>query len=109
MLAVLGFWATDFFRIPGEMYSMSTIPKTIDIHDALLKSGPMYQLLIWIGLWDVLITAPACKAMMDGEREVRYSFMTIKRSFLWVLIHNSQFVCTILFVAGRLRVDVVRT
>jgi len=84
MIAVLGFWATDFFRIPGDMYSFDAIPKTIDIHDALLKSGPMYQLLFWIGLWDVLVTAPACKAMMDGEREVsvksQYSFVRRVRS-----------------------------
>ena len=49
MLAVLGFIATDFMRLPGDMYSFDSIPKTIDIHDALLKTGPMYQLLLWIG------------------------------------------------------------
>lgn len=65
----MGFIATDFMRIPGDMYSMESIPKTIDIHDALLKSGPMYQLLLWIGLWDLLVTAPAAKAMGDGFRE----------------------------------------
>jgi len=69
MIAVLGFIATDFMRIPGEMYSFDAIPRTIDAHDALLKTGPMYQLALFIGLWDVLITAPACKAMGDGERE----------------------------------------
>ncbi|GMH61017.1 hypothetical protein TL16_g03172, partial [Triparma laevis f. inornata] len=69
MIAVMGFIATDFMRIPGDMYSMESIPKTIDIHDALLKSGPMYQLLLWIGLWDLLVTAPAAKAMGDGFRE----------------------------------------
>ena len=77
MLAVLGFIATDYFRLPGEMYSFEAIPKTIDIHDALLKTGPMYQLLFWIGLWDIVVTAPACKAMMDGNREPGdYSWMT---------------------------------
>ncbi len=69
MLAVLGFVATDFFRLPGEMYSFESIPKTIDAHDALLKSGPMYQLLLWIGLFDLLVTAPAAKAMGEGVRE----------------------------------------
>eukprot|EP00586_Coscinodiscus_wailesii_P004687 CAMPEP_0172478816 /NCGR_PEP_ID=MMETSP1066-20121228/2991_1 /TAXON_ID=671091 /ORGANISM="Coscinodiscus wailesii, Strain CCMP2513" /LENGTH=170 /DNA_ID=CAMNT_0013238697 /DNA_START=186 /DNA_END=698 /DNA_ORIENTATION=+ len=69
MLAVMGFIATDFVRIPGEMYSFEAIPKTIDAHDALLKSGPMYQLLLWIGLWDIIITAPACQALGQGERE----------------------------------------
>lgn len=69
MLAVVGFIATDFFRIPGEMYSFESIPKTVDAHDALLHNGPMYQLLLWIGLFDLVITAPACVATMNGERE----------------------------------------
>ncbi len=69
MLAVLGFVATDFFRIPGEMYSFEAIPKTIDAHDALLKTGPMYQLALWIGLFDLIVTAPAVQAMGNGERE----------------------------------------
>ena len=69
MLAVMGFIATDFFRIPGEMYSFEAIPKTIDAHDILLKSGPMYQIALWIGLFDILVTAPAVQAMGEGERE----------------------------------------
>lgn len=69
MLAVVGFIATDFVRVPGDMYSFESIPKTIDAHDALLKSGPMYQLLLFIGLWDMVITAPAAVAASKGERE----------------------------------------
>ena len=69
MLAVVGFIATDFVRIPGEMYSFEAIPKTIDAHDALLKTGPMYQLLLFIGLFDLIITAPACVAASQGLRE----------------------------------------
>jgi len=68
MLAVVGFIVQDFVRIPGEMYSFSAIPKTVDAHDALLKSGPMYQLLFFIGLWDVIITPMAMKATGEGER-----------------------------------------
>eukprot|EP00592_Proboscia_alata_P000651 CAMPEP_0194376252 /NCGR_PEP_ID=MMETSP0174-20130528/24685_1 /TAXON_ID=216777 /ORGANISM="Proboscia alata, Strain PI-D3" /LENGTH=209 /DNA_ID=CAMNT_0039156831 /DNA_START=126 /DNA_END=755 /DNA_ORIENTATION=- len=67
MLAVVGFIATDFIRIPGDMYSFEAIPKTIDIHDALLKNGPMYQLLLWIGLWDILITGPSVAALDEGR------------------------------------------
>jgi len=69
MLAVMGFIATDFMRIPGEMYSFDAIPSTIDAHDTLLKTGPMYQLALWIGLFDLLVTAPAVQAMGEGERE----------------------------------------
>ena len=69
MLAVLGFIATDFVRIPGEMYSFESIPKTVDAHDILVEKGPMVQLLMWVGLFDLIITAPACAATMKGERE----------------------------------------
>lgn len=69
MLAVMGFIATDFTRIPGDYFSFETIPKTIDAHDALIASGPMWNLLLWIGLFDLVITAPAVQAMGNGERE----------------------------------------
>jgi hypothetical protein len=68
MLAVTGFIVQDFVRIPGEAYSFSSIPKTVDAHNALLTTS-MSQLLLWIGLWDLIITAPSCVALMDGERE----------------------------------------
>lgn len=69
MLAVVGFIATDFVRIPGEMYSFQSIPKTVDAHNILVEKGPMVQLLMWIGLWDLIVTAPACVEAMKGERE----------------------------------------
>jgi hypothetical protein len=67
MLAVVGFIATDFVRIPGDAYSFEAIPKTIDAHNALL-AGPMAQLLMWIGLWELIVTGPAVAATMKGER-----------------------------------------
>jgi len=69
MLAVVGFIATDFVRIPGEMYSFEAIPKTVDAHNILVEQGPMVQLLMWVGLFDLIITAPACAATMNGERD----------------------------------------
>jgi len=69
MLAVLGFIATDYFRLPGEIYSFEAIPKTIEAHDILLKTGPMYQLALFVGLFDILVTAPCMQATGDGERE----------------------------------------
>lgn len=68
MLAVLGFVTTDFVRIPGDAYSFEAIPKTVDAHNALLE-GPMHQLLLWIGLFDLLISIPAVQATMNGERD----------------------------------------
>lgn len=67
MLAVVGFIATDFIRLPGVAYSFEAIPKTVDAHNALLQ-GPMYQLLLWIGLFDLVITYPSIQATMKGER-----------------------------------------
>ncbi|KAL9179701.1 hypothetical protein ACHAXT_008991 [Thalassiosira profunda] len=67
MLAVVGFIATDFVRIPGDAYSFEAIPKTVDAHNVLLD-GPMKQLLLWIGLFDAVITFPAVQATMKGER-----------------------------------------
>jgi hypothetical protein len=67
MLAVVGFIVTDFVRIPGEAYSFESIPKTVDAHNILLE-GPMHQLLLWIGLFDAVITIPAIQATMKGER-----------------------------------------
>jgi hypothetical protein len=68
MLAVVGYIVPDFFRIPGDAYSFAAVEKTVDAHDALIV-GPMHQLLLWISLWDIVITFPAIKAMNDGERE----------------------------------------
>lgn len=68
MLAVVGFIATDFVRLPGEMYSFESIPKTVDAHDTLMAKGPMGQLILWIGLWDLIVTAPAAVAASQGER-----------------------------------------
>jgi hypothetical protein len=69
MLAVCGFIATDFVRIPGDMYSFEAIPKTVDAHTKLIVDGPMVQLLMWVGLWDLIVTGPAISATMKGERE----------------------------------------
>lgn len=69
MLAVVGFIATDFIRLPGDMYSFDAIPKTVGAHDILIEKGPMVQLLMWVGLFDLIITAPACAATMKGDRE----------------------------------------
>jgi hypothetical protein len=69
MLAVVGYIATEFVRIPGDMYSFASIPSSADAHDALLRNGPMYQLFFWIGLFDLCVTAPAVQAVGKGERE----------------------------------------
>ena len=69
MLAVVGWITTDFVRIPGDMYSFEHIPASKDAHDILIADGPMVQLLMWIGLWELIVQGPAISATMNGERE----------------------------------------
>eukprot|EP00585_Thalassiosira_rotula_P007381 CAMPEP_0196139090 /NCGR_PEP_ID=MMETSP0910-20130528/6488_1 /TAXON_ID=49265 /ORGANISM="Thalassiosira rotula, Strain GSO102" /LENGTH=196 /DNA_ID=CAMNT_0041399775 /DNA_START=54 /DNA_END=644 /DNA_ORIENTATION=+ len=101
-LAVLGFIVTDFVRIPGDAYSFDAIPKTIDAHNVLLE-GPMHQLLLWIGLFDLVITIPAVQATMDGEREagdfgIAYTTKDVKtqeRYAMNELLHGRLAMCAI--------------
>jgi Chlorophyll A-B binding protein len=95
MLAVVGFIATDFVRLPGDAYSFETVPNTIDAHNALLTSGPLMQVFMWIGLWELIVTAPACAAMMKGEREPggTYSFASYQTLGL-VVVPSMEVFCS---------------
>jgi len=71
MIAVVGFIVQDFVRLPGDVYSFENVPRTIDAHDKLFEMGwgsPMTQLLLWIGLWDIVVTGPAAYASSKGLR-----------------------------------------
>jgi len=48
MLAFTGFIFTDFYTLPGFEYT------TLEAHDACVASGSMSQLLLWIGLLEVI-------------------------------------------------------
>jgi len=48
MLAFVGFVFTDFYHLPGFDYT------TLEAHDACVASGAMSQLLLWIGLLEVV-------------------------------------------------------
>jgi hypothetical protein len=61
------------------MYSFEAIPNTIDAHNALLHTGPMYQLLMFIGLFDLIITAPAAAAANKGLREPGGKYLSLER------------------------------
>lgn len=67
MLAVLGYIAADSFRLPGEMYSFENVPRAVDAHDALVANGPNLQVVAWVGLFDLVITAPAIGALNEGR------------------------------------------
>merc|ERR1712070_556405 len=55
----------EYVRLPGDTFQGMSV---VEAHDALLKNGPMYQILLWIGLFELFITIPACAATMKGER-----------------------------------------
>jgi hypothetical protein len=109
LLAVVGFIVPDFVRIPGDIYSFEHVPHPSDAHEIMIKDGPLTQLLLWVGLWELIVTGPACSAMMNGEREPGCTFPIVTQ---WELIR----VCIVRFPHpllpslpyNRLRLDVVR-
>jgi hypothetical protein len=50
MLAVLGFVATEFVQLPGEMHHVSVI----EAHNAAIKTGAMNQILLWTGMFEII-------------------------------------------------------
>jgi len=65
MLATVGFVAPEFFRIPGEQFSVEAIPKVIDAHDALPDS--MIQIFGWISFLEAC-SIPALANMNEFDR-----------------------------------------
>jgi light-harvesting complex I chlorophyll a/b binding protein 1 len=60
MLAFVGFIFTDFYTLPGFEYT------TLEAHDACVASGAMSQLLLWIGLLEV-VSAISVDQMLRGS------------------------------------------
>ena len=63
MLAVVGFVFTDFYTLPGFEYS------TVEAHDACVASGAMSQLLLWIGLLEVVSLISIDQMLRGSGRE----------------------------------------
>jgi len=65
MLATVGWIATDLgMRLPGPAYQVSTL----EAHDAMVKFGPMAQILIWLGIIEVF-SFLAITNMMEGTTD----------------------------------------
>ena len=62
MLAVLGFVASGFVQLPGEMHQVSAVAA----HDAAVKTGAMSQILMWTGMFELLSTK-VVSDMLDGN------------------------------------------
>jgi len=63
MLALVGFIFTDFYHLPGFDYT------TLEAHDACVESGAMSQLLLWIGLLEVISTIGINQMLLGSGRE----------------------------------------
>jgi hypothetical protein len=71
MLAVLGLIVPSFVRLPGDAYSFENCPNLIE---APFKLGfgpesPMFQIFLWVALWEVTVAFPAIQAMNEGKRD----------------------------------------
>lgn len=76
MLGCLGLIVQSFVRLPGDAYSFQNCPNSIE---APFKLGfgpesPMFQIFLWIGLWEACVAAPAIQAMQNGERDAGGTF-----------------------------------
>lgn len=63
MLAFVGFVFTDFYHLPGFDYT------TLEAHDACVASGAMSQLLLWLGLLEVVSLISVDQMLRGSGRE----------------------------------------
>ena len=70
MLAVPGLIVPEFYRLPGDAYSFANVPKVMDATDILGfgVESPIFQLIFWIGMWEICVAGPAAFAASNGER-----------------------------------------
>jgi light-harvesting complex I chlorophyll a/b binding protein 1 len=63
MLAFVGFVFTDFYHLPGFDYT------TLEAHDACVAEGGMSQLLLWLGILEVIGFISADQMLRGSGRE----------------------------------------
>lgn len=62
MLATLGFIFSGFVQLPGDVHAVSAVAA----HDVAVKSGAMYQILLWTSLFEIVSTK-AVSEMLEGS------------------------------------------
>lgn len=62
MLGVLGFVASEFFQLPGDVHNVSPVAA----HDAAVSSGALAQVLIWTSMFEAL-SVKAVQEMVAGS------------------------------------------
>merc|ERR1719379_529563 len=63
MLAFVGFIFTDFYTLPGFEYT------TLEAHDACVATGSMSQILLWVGLLEVVSFISIDQMLRGSGRE----------------------------------------
>lgn len=62
MLGVVGFIATSFYQLPGEVHQVSAVAA----HDVAVKSGALNQVLLWTSLFEI-ISVKAVVETLEGS------------------------------------------
>jgi hypothetical protein len=62
MLGFLGFIASDFVKLPGDIHQISSVAA----HDVAVKSGALYQVLLLVVALE-FINVVAIKEMLEGS------------------------------------------
>ncbi|CAM9877803.1 unnamed protein product [Ascophyllum nodosum] len=65
MLAIVGLIVPEFIRLPGDIFQNVSV---LDAHNAMVEKGPMWQLLFWISLLEI-VTFPTVIDMDKKDRE----------------------------------------
>uniref|UniRef100_A0A7R9U7U0 Plastid light harvesting protein n=1 Tax=Pinguiococcus pyrenoidosus TaxID=172671 RepID=A0A7R9U7U0_9STRA len=70
MLATLGMIVPEFARLPGDIFQKVNV---VDAHNEMVSKGPMYMLLFWISLWEI-ISLPTIKQLDEGREPGDFAF-----------------------------------
>jgi len=68
MLATLGFVASEFVQLPGDIHQVSAVAA----HDVAVKSGSLVQILLWVHFAEIIGTKAVIEMFEGSGREPGY-------------------------------------
>lgn len=68
MLATLGFVASEFVQLPGDIHQVSAVAA----HDVAVKSGSLTQILLWVHFAEIIGTKAVIEMFEGSGREPGY-------------------------------------
>lgn len=68
MLATLGWVASTFYQLPGDIHHVSAVAA----HDVFVKQGGLVQILLWVHFAEVIGTKAVVEMMEGSGREPGY-------------------------------------